>query len=528
MKRLNKSHFTKVIVLISLILSIHSFAFAIGGSDAGGGGSFVQSSKSHQLTFWDLYVSEPEIIDNSPGDRIKIAENENSSYPGIWIDYRQLKSFLFLKERLRQWQPRARKLVNIITDNGIMLRGVESENADSQGFFYLLLGTPLTINNIYEISVPKNYPINSINVFSGAFFDSNTERILLNLNIWNLAGLKSQAACLLHERMRNIQLDFNLTNEEVQKIVYNIISKDPREVSEKDYDDNLFSPLNFKPSKKFLSFPKWISNELAQLFGYDIPLVGRFFYKENALSKAHELDSAFKCKQKNLNPGQPLYEANPYSIICPSLDTTEKEIKSAVDSGILTYQKLNPMKLKSNGKWNKEYNREPLPLTPISSVLLNSDNCKDVLLQHKDPTYFNSYRYPLNCQQGKLDGTGMLYFETFFQDIFEIEIRADLSVNYDAGSEIVVDVMGNEIRLYHNSLPVGFHKGFHNFVFRYDFNKEQISVISNDNGLYKTNPLILQLSFKNKVIKTSRIDFMFGIHNHSTIESVRLLDTTNR
>lgn len=513
---------------MSLVIGYQSSGFAIGGSDAGGGGTFVQSSKSHLLTFWDLYVNDPEIIDNTPGDHIKISDNKNSSYPGVWIDYRQLKSFLYLKERLRQWQPRARKLVKIITDNGIMLRGVESEYADNQGFFYLLLGTPLTINNIYEISVPKNYPTNNINVFPGAFFDSKTERILLNLNVWNLAGLKSQAACLLHERMRNIQLDFNLTNEEVQKIVYNIITKDPKEVSEDNYDDNLFSPLNYRPNKELLNFPKSFTGELGKLFGYDIPVVGRFFYKETATSKAFELDRAFECKQKNLKIGQPLYESNPNSNICPSLETAEKEIKDAVGSRILTYKKIKPIKLKSNGKWNKEFKREPFPLTPHQSIILDSNTCKEILVLHKDPTYFNSYRYPLNCQQGKLGGTGLLYFETLFQDIFEIEIRVNLSINYDGGSEISLAAMGNEVRLYNNSLPVGFSKGFHNIVFRYDFNKEQISVILNDNGLYTTNPPLLQLPFKNKVIKTSKIDFMFGIHNHSTIESARLLDTTNR
>lgn len=426
-----------------------------------------------------------------------------------------------MKERLSKWKPRARKLINLITENGIMLRKAGSEH---QGFIFLFLGTPLTINSIHEISVPWNFSQKNLNVFSGAFFDQNTERIFLNLPVWNHANLKSQAACILHERMRNIQLDFNLTNEEVQKIVYYIIEKDPEEVSEIGYDDNIFSPLNYSPNESLLKLPKSFTSELGKLFSYNVPVIGRYFYKQEAESKAYELDRGFECQQKNRKPGQLLNENYQYSNICPSLNTTEKEIKAAVDSGVLTYQKLKPRKLMSNGKWNNDFNKTAFPLMPNPSIILDSYSCLNVLEEHKDPTYFNSYRAPLRCRQGKLHGTGLLYFETPFQDIFEIQIRADLSVSTDAGSEIVVDVMGNEVKLHYYDIP----KGIHNIVFKYDFNNEKISVVLNDNGLYKTNPPLRQIPFENKVFKTSRIDFMFGIYNHATIESVRLLDSFNK
>lgn len=533
MKKLKKISVMEILILISFLFWFHPSAFSEGGksveggrkigggSDAGGGGTFVKSTKSHQYIFWDLYVHNSEIIDNESGDQIQIANIIKKSNPGIWIDYRQLKSFLFLKERLSKWKPRARKLITLITENGIMLREAGSEH---QGFFFLFLGTPLTISNIHEISVPSNFSQNNLSVFSGAFFDQNTERIFLNLPVWNHANLKSQAACLLHERMRNIQLDFNLTNEEVQKIVYNIIEKDPEEVSELDYDDNVFSPLNYRPANSLLNFPKGFTADLGKLFGYNVPVIGRFFYKKEAESKTYELDRGFECQQKNRKPGQLLNENYQYSDICPSLNTTEKEIKAAVDSGVLTYQKLKPRKLISNGKWNNDFKKTAFPLSFNPSIVLNSLNCNNVLAEHKDPTYFNSYRFPLYCSNGKLMGTGLLYFETPFQDIFEIEIRADLSVSTDSGSEIVLDVMGNKVKLYYGDIP----KGIHNIVFIYDFNYEKISVVLNDNGLHRTNPPLRQIPFENKVFKTSRIDFMFGIYNHATIESVRLLDSFNK
>lgn len=538
MKKLNPFYIIEVLILISLLFGFHSPAFSEGGrnvdgsgkigggkfgggSDAGGGGTFVESKKSHQFIFWDLYVNNTEVIDNESGDHIEITDYLNKSHPGIWIDYRQLKSFLYLKERLSKWKPRARKLINLITHDGIMLREAASEY---QGFYFLFLGTPLTINNIYEISVPSNFSTKNLNVFSGAFFDQNTERIFLNLPVWNHANLKSQAACILHERIRNIQLDFNLTNEEVQKIVYYIIEKDPEEVSELDYDDNVFSPLNYGPAHSLLNFPKGFTEDLGKLFGYNTPVIGRYLYKEEAISKTYELDTGFECQQKNRMPGQRLNETYQYSAICPSLNTTEKEIKAAVDSGVLTYEKLRPRKLMSNGKWNNDFKKTLFHLTFNPSVILDSHSCVDILAEHKDPTYFNSYRFPLYCSRGKLTGTGRLYFETSFQEIFEVEIKADLSVSSDSGSEIVLDVMGNEVKLYYGDIP----KGVHNIVFRYDFNNEKISVVLNDNGLYKTNPPLQQRPFKNKVFKTSRIDFMFGIYNHSTIESVRLLDSFNK
>src|SRR5690349_15064636 len=86
-----------------------------GGVDAGGNGVFMKTPNSKKLVLWDIYVNNPSLTDNETGDQIQLPKQARK---GQWIDYRQFKSFSFLKRRLALWAKRAPNFFSAIDDHG--------------------------------------------------------------------------------------------------------------------------------------------------------------------------------------------------------------------------------------------------------------------------------------------------------------------------------------------------------------------------------------------------------------------------
>lgn len=217
--------------LLTLAALLSSVAVSAGTKDSGSGLS-VQSAHSKHLVLWDLFVNDPTFNDNQPGDQIHHLTTGNL---GEWVDYRDFKSFAYLKTRLAKWQLRAKNLVALINDGGF------AETDAANPYRLLLIQTPLFIQSIDEIKVPDSMMNLKIKTYPTAYYDGKKARVFLNENHWAGTGLISQAGTLLHERARDIQINFQLTNEELQKLVYMILVQDPATLAANQYDDSRFS-----------------------------------------------------------------------------------------------------------------------------------------------------------------------------------------------------------------------------------------------------------------------------------------------
>ena len=212
-------------------------AFA-GGIDGGGNGLFVESPVSKHLVLWDLYVNNPLFSDPIPGDRIQYLNSpQNRESVGEFIDYRAFRSFAFLRSRLALWRPRAENLVRLISSGGFA--PVSPKGAVKYQLNFV--ATPLNIEAVDEVAVPVSLKDARIRAFPGAYFDDSSGRVFINDILWDQVGQVSQAGLLLHERMRFLQLAFEIPNEEMQRLVSLILTRDPKSVSLNEYDDSRFS-----------------------------------------------------------------------------------------------------------------------------------------------------------------------------------------------------------------------------------------------------------------------------------------------
>lgn len=221
----------KVIPALFLLIASPSFA---GGSDTGhtgGGGTFVKSPYSAHLVFWDLFEVNPRIMDNDAGDTITLSAQGQEDH-GQWVDYRHFKSYQFLQQRLDDWARRAPRFAQLMREN--------DAHRD-----LLVIGTDLSIQKILELDVPaRTLPYGGLAV-PGAYFNYTNAHILLDIKVWNRAGLQSQAAMLLHERLRELQLRFQLSNAFLQELVYDVVMMEPEHV--RQFDEWRFAPVYDHP-----------------------------------------------------------------------------------------------------------------------------------------------------------------------------------------------------------------------------------------------------------------------------------------
>lgn len=225
----------KILKIISLfcLLVFPNLAPALseeegGLTDHGGGGTFISRDNSSQLIFFDLYLKNPSITDTEPGDTLSLTR-AGSDTKGEWLDQRTLKSATLLQNRISAWAPRA---PNLMQQLQTLIRSPLP-----------IVITPLKIPTISEIAVPYDvYQKANVLAVSGAYFDDRTQIIFIDIESWNQAGLMSQAALILHETLRGLQVRYGFGNEVLQNLVYQILTQDPRD--RKNFIPDLF----FDPS----------------------------------------------------------------------------------------------------------------------------------------------------------------------------------------------------------------------------------------------------------------------------------------
>ncbi|MGZ3702919.1 MAG: hypothetical protein ACXWSD_14110, partial [Bdellovibrionota bacterium] len=206
-----------ILLLLSLAICAPAFARSdAGGSDAGhsgGGGTFlrceVQSSKRVFYSFWDLGSKCP-YQEEERGDRIWLSASETQA-GGAWIDTRLTKSYRYLEKVAKDWSFYAPQF-------SAWLRKSLREPMN-------FIITPYSIQSVLEIQVAPGFDDGV--AAPGAYFDFGSERLFVDLKIWNQAGLKSQAAMLLHEHLRRAQARLQLKNYQIQRIVRRAIDWSP-------------------------------------------------------------------------------------------------------------------------------------------------------------------------------------------------------------------------------------------------------------------------------------------------------------
>jgi hypothetical protein len=510
---------------------------SFGGSD-GGGGTFVQSANSKLLVFWDLYLNNPSFSDQTPGDVL------GKTVTGKWIDYRKFQSYRLMQERLKKWQSRAPNLVKLITDDGIMLRD-GSEN-EPEGFYFLLVATKLYIQKIEEIYVPSNMDTKHIRALPGAYFIPESETILLSTPVWNNSDRTSQAAMLLHERMRSVQIDYNVSNEQLQRTVYVIMTQDPDSVPEEVYNDNWFSTKNFNP--KLIKTDTTIF-DYADQFGYG-SLYGRVLYEQAADLARYQVEIGLDC-MKDSKPRACMQKeyfakfSGEESVKAlekktgGDLTNANAEVAMAVRDGVLGKKYVSDQVLKSTGKNNEAFSEKMIPISSTAEVLLDPSTCNQVRVDHLDPTYTNTYRQPLYCgQNGWLEGSGALVFETPMADELNVEVKARLYTHDDGGSEIFVEMLGIPVDIHvegqsylvldmgeeSSSIDLDDSQNLHAFVFRFMWKEKKIEIVLNDNGQFRTNAPLISWTLKKDMRKNrSKMTWRYGTANLSSVERIRLL-----
>lgn len=187
------------------------------GGHTGGGGTFLvcvdERTKKTFYSFWDLRSGCPKRQTEQRGDVIRLKKAwtpeqlDRWEEVGEWIDVRKLKAYRHMLAKLRNWEYWAPNL------NALMKESLKRP--------LRVLATPYYIAPLSELQVAYGYE--NVQVVPGAFFQYERERLYLNLEVFNAAGLDSQAAMLLHEYLRRIQARFGLSNFRLQHTVRKVI-----------------------------------------------------------------------------------------------------------------------------------------------------------------------------------------------------------------------------------------------------------------------------------------------------------------
>lgn len=193
-----------------LILTLSSLPFVAAGEGGGsvvggGGGAFVKRSEIERLIFWDLSMVDPQFEDE-PGEKYIMSAAGKAAH-GEWVPLRKLKAHEILTKRLKLLGPAI----------GHLIARLKSVNAEE----IPLIFTDLPISRVTELGIPSDWEENAYGAqaYPGAYFDARTRRVFVNVDIWNRAGLLSQAAMLLHEEIRVLQPYLLVSNENLQEIV---------------------------------------------------------------------------------------------------------------------------------------------------------------------------------------------------------------------------------------------------------------------------------------------------------------------
>lgn len=181
------------------------------GTNSGGGGTSIKSTKSNALILWDLFANNPLYSESEIGDQIQ----NPTHYEIERVPYSNFKSFEILKIKLSLIEIQYPLLFKIITGDGFL----ESDKT------LALFSTAKYVKNLEELFFKYDYSPDDYVALPLAHFDEMTSFIYLNVDLWNQMGLESQAGFLLHERLRQLQLKHvELSNELIQGIVSFVIN----------------------------------------------------------------------------------------------------------------------------------------------------------------------------------------------------------------------------------------------------------------------------------------------------------------
>jgi hypothetical protein len=505
------------------------------GGNSGGGGTFVETPDSRTLVFWDLFIHDPKISDNQPGDRLALRPRRLSPSRGNigdWIDYRELKSFGFLKSRLRKWKLRVPNLISVITatGNGDMLEEPKlGHPGNLPGYYtleymhryhFLIAATSLHIQDFDEIEVPSNIGLAGVRAYPTAFYRASNEVILINMNNFNRAGLKSQAALLLHEKMRKIQTQFKISNAQLQKLVYNIIAREPETVVESELNDRLFAPNNGSRDTGDGTRVEMTYYEFEK--GFDC------LYTPAPIPCMKE-ESVFYFNNLITQNSDPM--------------TADAYIQSAVKEGTLGAAP-SEARLRSTGKYIAPLvDSSPAP-TVAAGVILNKQNCEKVYEQHKLGASTRLWYGQAPCNDGfytfNHTYVGMA-FTTPIANEFNLQVEGATYSGNDGGSEFRIEAMGIKIQMHNQGvlyiygdrnqfigsalkLDGSASRAMHKYVFRFLFTKRRIDVVLNDNGKFRDNPALASWNMPDYVPATlSKVSWKIELFQNVHVQSIEVL-----
>ncbi len=215
----------------------------------------------------------------------------------------------------------------------------------------------------------------------------------MNRKLWNQLGLRSQAALLLHEHLRQLQGHLALSNEFVQNVVGLILGK----------------PYGFDMNYSIENFTAKQANSLAAFM-----MVASQYFDDQNLS--------------NLETDKIVLTNYDLSFIQRRYDALVFEQKLGDEPQSFNYQG-------SVGGMN-------FTNTDANQAILNSQTCTELVKGFA--LSGSSFRAPLKCSDGVLGGVGTLKFQSEAQEKFIVEFEANLYMANDAGSEIQVHFSQNE------------------------------------------------------------------------------------
>lgn len=211
--------FPLLAILFGLLVLLNAHAAFAGPYDHGGGGTFIVTDQNPQPFLWDLYLANPSHNkDLVQGDVIEISPTAEQD-GGEWLDPAKVRRAAdFLNARFELWKSQLPIIVG------------ELKNDEEHD--WNIIATKFKIAAVSELSMSSaSHPdwTNPGNLLAlpGAFTDYSTGVVFLDIGLWNRAGLKSQAALLLHERLRRLQRRYELSNANLQRIVATVILEEP-------------------------------------------------------------------------------------------------------------------------------------------------------------------------------------------------------------------------------------------------------------------------------------------------------------
>ncbi len=550
------------------------------GGNSGGGGTTVELPNSPYLVLWDIYALNPSFRETQAGDQIKLPTHQSGQFGG-YIDYRTFKSFHLLQERLKLWSGRAKNFLRALDREAYIkdqsFSGLLSPTR-KVNYSLPILATSYYIPGANEIFVPQNFTPNpNLEMVPTAMFMS--KHAVVNIDNFNRTGRISQAALFLHERLRMQQLDMYLTNEEIQKLVYQIILLDPKDVPPSEFDDQRFVPST--PSPEYLQQMKILmqaytsgseTNQLPKnLLGYFIEpdsymevynALEIFFLRtsleitfacqtnladdynscfleqmRDVLMHAYvgtETDNILATMQPNLTPNTIAIPADIENDFAAS-----NTIKSYVDAKILVETKPNSIRFLSTGKLQKLSDAEgPYVYEPY--------NCKRFLLVNKR-LHINSFRNAFHCSsEGSITGVGSLQFSTLPKEEMILEVEAALWMDVDAGSEMefkfftdekstrkgvsvkmrtygTFDLSADGTKVFSKPLTKEFGMATHKYVFVISKTRGTIEVFNNDGGNYRANLLLSTRLSETQKTEMNGNQWSVDVLNTSSLFSIREL-----